>query len=38
MVDGLGGNWGIFFILTAVMVLPSLICLYFIRNKLNLKN
>lgn len=27
MVDGLNGNWSLFFILTAVMVLPSLIIL-----------
>jgi len=36
MVDGLGGNWGLFFIITAIMVLPSLICLLLIKNKLNL--
>ena len=36
MVDGLGGNWGLFFIITALMVLPSLICLMLIKNKLNL--
>ncbi len=37
MVDWLNGDWGIFFIITAVMVIPSLICLWFIRNKLKLK-
>ena len=37
MVDWLNGDWGIFFIITAVMVIPSLICLWFIRNKLNLQ-
>ena len=36
MVDGLGGNWGLFFIITALMVIPSLICLVLIKNKLNL--
>jgi len=37
MVDWLNGDWGIFFIITAIMVIPSLICLWFIRNKLNLQ-
>ncbi len=37
MVDWLNGDWGIFFVITAVMVIPSLICLWFIRNKLNLQ-
>ena len=37
MVDWLNGDWGIFFVITAIMVIPSLICLWFIRNKLNLK-
>lgn len=36
LVDWLNGDWGIFFIITAVMVIPSLIFLYMIRNKLNL--
>jgi PAT family beta-lactamase induction signal transducer AmpG len=36
MVDGLGGNWGLFFIITAVMVIPSLICLVLIKDKLNI--
>ena len=36
LVDWLNGDWGIFFILTAIMVLPSLIFLFFIRNKLKL--
>ena len=36
LVDWLNGNWGIFFILTALMVIPSLICLWFIRKKLKL--
>jgi len=37
MVDWLNGDWGIFFVITAVMVIPSLICLWFIRNKLRLQ-
>jgi len=32
----LDGNWIIFFIITAVMVIPSLICLLFIKKKLKL--
>ena len=36
MVDWLKGDWGMFFIITAIMVIPSLIVLWFIRNKLNL--
>ena len=38
MVDGLDGDWGLFFIITSVMVIPSLILLWFIRNKLNLSD
>ncbi len=34
LVDWLGGDWGTFFVITAVMVLPSLVCLWLIRNKL----
>ena len=37
MVDWLNGDWGVFFIITAVMVIPSLICLWFIRDKLKLQ-
>jgi len=37
LVDWLNGDWGIFFIITTVMVIPSLILLWFIRNKLRLK-
>jgi PAT family beta-lactamase induction signal transducer AmpG len=36
MVDWLNGNWIVFFIITALMVIPSLICLFLIRKKLNL--
>ena len=38
LVDWLNGDWGIFFILTAIMVIPSLIFLYMIRHKLNLND
>jgi len=37
MVDWLNGDWGIFFVITAIMVIPSLICLWFIRDKLKLQ-
>jgi len=36
MVDWLNGNWIIFFIITALMVIPSLVFLLLIRKKLNL--
>jgi len=36
MVDWLNGNWIIFFIITALMVIPSLVCLFLIRKKINL--
>ena len=36
LVDWLNGDWGIFFILTAIMVIPSLIILWVIKNKLKL--
>ncbi len=36
LVDWLNGNWGIFFIFTAIMVIPSLIILFFIKNKIKL--
>jgi len=34
MVDWLDGDWGTFFIITAVMAIPSLACLWAIRSKL----
>lgn len=34
LVDYLGGNWALFFVITAVMVIPSLILLLVIRRKL----
>ena len=36
LVDWLNGDWGVFFILTAIMVIPSLIILLIIRNKLKI--
>tara|TARA_B100000767_G_scaffold258984_1_gene268272 strand:+ start:433 stop:1806 length:1374 start_codon:yes stop_codon:yes gene_type:complete len=38
LVDWLNGDWGVFFILTAAMVIPSLIFLYMIKDKLNLND
>ena len=37
LVDWLNGDWGIFFVITTVMVIPSLILLWFLRNKLKVK-
>ena len=37
LVDWLNGDWGTFFILTALMVIPSLIILWIMRNKLPLR-
>ena len=37
MVDWLNGDWGIFFVITALMVIPSLIFLWFIRKNLKLQ-
>jgi PAT family beta-lactamase induction signal transducer AmpG len=36
LVDWLNGDWGTFFILTALMVIPSLVILWIMRNKLKL--
>ncbi len=36
LVDWLNGDWGIFFIITALMVIPSLIILLIMRDKLKL--
>ena len=36
LVDWLNGDWGVFFIITALMVIPSLLCLMAIKNKLKL--
>ena len=35
IVDGLGGNWALFFVLTAIMVIPSLLFLYSIRHDIH---
>ena len=35
LVDGLGGDWGLFFIITAVMVIPSLALLWAMRGTLS---
>tara|TARA_B100000686_G_scaffold279106_1_gene299531 strand:+ start:299 stop:1669 length:1371 start_codon:yes stop_codon:yes gene_type:complete len=37
LVDWLNGDWGIFFVITTFMVIPSLVLLWFIRNKLKLQ-
>jgi len=34
LVDWLHGDWGLFFIITALMVIPSLILLWFIRKRI----
>ena len=34
LVDWLEGDWGVFFVITALMVIPSLICLWAIRGRL----
>ena len=36
LVDWLNGDWGIFFILTALMVIPSLVFLYLIKGKIKI--
>ena len=36
VIDWLNGDWVIFFILTTIMVIPSLICLWLIRNKIKI--
>ena len=36
LVDWLNGDWAIFFVITALMVIPSLIILWIIKNKLKL--
>ena len=36
LVDWLNGDWGTFFVLTAIMVIPSLICLWLIKNKIKI--
>ena len=36
LVDWLNGDWGVFFILTALMVIPSLIILWILKNRINI--
>jgi PAT family beta-lactamase induction signal transducer AmpG len=36
LVDWLNGDWGVFFILTALMVIPSLIILWVLKNKIKI--
>jgi PAT family beta-lactamase induction signal transducer AmpG len=36
LVDWLNGDWATFFILTSIMVIPSLICLWFISKKIKI--
>ena len=38
LVDWLNGDWGIFFIITAMMVIPSLVLLYIIKSKIKLND
>ncbi len=38
LVDWLNGDWGTFFIITAIMVIPSLIFLYMIKDRLKLND
>ena len=36
LVDWLNGDWGTFFVLTTIMVIPSLICLWIIKNRIKI--
>ena len=36
LVDWLNGDWGMFFVLTTIMVIPSLVCLWLIKNKIKI--
>ena len=36
LVDWLNGDWGTFFVLTTIMVIPSLFCLWLIKNKIKI--
>ena len=36
LVDWLEGDWAVFFVLTTLMVIPSLVLLWFIRHRLQL--
>ena len=35
LVDYLDGNWALFFVITTLMVIPSLVLLYYIKDDLN---
>ena len=37
LVDYLNGDWGMFFVITALMVIPSLILLFYLKNKISIK-
>jgi len=36
LVDWLNGDWGTFFVLTTIMIIPSLVCLWLIKNKVKI--
>ena len=36
MVDWMNGDWGTFFVITALMVIPSLLLLWYLRNRISL--
>ena len=38
LVDYLNGDWGLFFIITCMMVIPSLILIYFLKGKIKVLN
>jgi len=38
IVDGLGGNWALFFIITALMVIPALLILIWVGRMLKIYN
>ena len=38
LVDYLDGDWGLFFIITCVMVIPSLILIFFLKEKIKAVN
>lgn len=37
LVNGLGGNWSLFFVITAVMVVPSLLLLWYLGKEIELR-
>ena len=38
LVDYLNGDWGLFFIITCLMVVPSLILIFFLKGKIKALN